>query len=203
MTVFDEASFLRNQRALHEALKSTILAKLQCAKDGREDDVVLINVMQYAILFNADLTCLLRDLEHSVGFWHANIHARQLALTTLECAKGFKSLLGRPLRTVVRGWNPPDEAVDYLGSLHREIVLFYDTHGEAFERLRNAAVAHRDMHAPNQIGQILTLDSKAVEESGWELVSWTNRVHDLCRALLTFSRTGEWSIGALSNQEHR
>ena len=173
-----EATFDLNHQALHKGLRSSIKERGRAEESGDRKRILLSNVEQFALLFNFDLSCLLRDMRARPNTWHTKLHARTLVLAMFECVADFMSLLGRDFRSVVKTIDSDGSLLLETNRLHTELRSFVDRYPR-FEEIRNIATAHRDHDAAVQIHLLETLDVDEVESAGYSMVQWLTRLHDL------------------------
>jgi len=149
---------------------------------GSADDILLINVVQFSLLFNFDLSCLLRDLRARKGTWHVKLHARHLALTMFECVDDFLALLGKDFRALVASTDSTGAALAKLNDLHSHLRVFQDQHRE-FGPIRHNITAHREHNAAVQIHLLQNLDDAAIENAALAMIQWLSNLHALTTSL--------------------
>jgi hypothetical protein len=190
----------RRQQAHEENLEScadTLLAAVERHREavsvGAHDHARVLNVAVFATIWNADLNVLLEDLRRlkdapgTAAGWRRKLTARLLALTIVEAADEFTSLLGREFRSSVNQLNA-ESTVPQLNAVHGELSRFRAAHGGRLRALRNTVVAHRDPDASAQIEALRTLNVGEVETLGWELLRWTNSLHHYVTDVMAASR---------------
>lgn len=183
----DEQAHDTNLRALDQALTESIGLRKRLNALGRADLVAVLNVAQFAILFNFDLSCLLRDTELHRGSWRAKLYSRFLVLLVFECVNDMTTLLGGGFRQCVVDLSPTDSSTDVLmlNQLHKELSDFRRTHDVRLREIRKAVVAHRHHDAEEQIRYLQMLPVREVLELGLQIMDWLNRLYDFLGALLS------------------
>ena len=174
--VAKEETFELNHQLLTDALLSSMTnrARLEATRDST--GLILLNVIQFSLLFNFDLSCLLRDMRARKGTWHVKLHARHLVLTLFECVDDFLALLGKDFRELVAKTPDSEASLVTLNGLHKRLRMFQDGHPE-FQAIRHNVAAHRDHDAAAQIRQLEGLDDAAVEQAGYEMIQWLSDLH--------------------------
>jgi hypothetical protein len=174
--VAKEETFELNHQLLTGALLSSMTNRARLEELGDSTGLILLNVIQFSLLFNFDLSCLLRDMRARKGTWHVKLHARHVVLTIFECVDDFLALLGKDFREVVRKTADSEAALASLNGLHKRLRLFQEGHPE-FQGIRHSIAAHRDHDAAAQIRQLEGLDDSAVEQAGYEMIKWLTDLH--------------------------
>lgn len=177
-----ETTFEYNHQVLTEVLLSSIRNRAALEVVGSADDIRLINVVQFSLLFNFDLSCLLRDLRARKGTWHVKLHARHLALAMFECVEDFLALLGKDFRALVSKTDNTGAALATLNDLHRRLRAFQDQHRD-FGPIRHSITAHREHNAAVQIHLLQNLDDAAIESAAWAMIKWLSDLHAFTTSL--------------------
>lgn len=177
-----ESTFDYNHEVLTGALLSSVRNRSALEAAGSTDDIRLINVVQFSLLFNFDLSCLLRDLRARKGTWHVKLHARNLALTMFECVDDFLALLGKDFRALVARTANAGAALATLNHLHSQLRVFQDQHRD-FGPIRHSITAHREHNAAAQIQLLQNLDDAAIESAAWAMIQWLSDLHAFTTSL--------------------
>jgi hypothetical protein len=138
-----------------------------------------LNVVQFALLFNLDLSTLLEAFDEAVLPWQKRLHARHLILLVFECTQDFIALLGKEFRSVLVRRAHGEELVVRLNALHHQLRTFQDRHAH-FRDLRVSLIAHRDHHAPRLLSSLARVDVKEVDAAVIEMLNWLTDLHNVC-----------------------
>ena len=168
---------VENKAAVERVLKITCSIRDSVDRLGTAHHVALVNVCQFALLFNYDLSCLLHDLTATQIAWHRRLHARHLALTLVECVEDFTALLGKPFRRAISELRLDPATVETLNSLSAELHAFQRQHDRFLRSVRNYTIAHREHDATIQLQWINDLEPKSLGALGDEMMRWTARLH--------------------------
>jgi hypothetical protein len=182
----------RSELTQNLANVEAVLLKIESQRTGHrgptKDEEFLYNTVEFAVIFNGDLTTCLYSVERTLGDWDSRFHARVLALLLLESSKKFKTLLGKDMRAIVRRYGSEKHSED-LTELHSTIVQRSKRFELSLGGLRDNAIAHRDRSAARQLQEIRALDLDSLATEGWEMIRWLNGTYALVTSISEFSRS--------------
>ena len=164
---------IQNRNELQLALASSSEARAYWEQHQGIHEITIVNLAQFVILWNMDLSALLNALDDTEPGWQQKLHARVLALTIYECAEDFTALLGKNLREAITELAGPQQ-LTILNPVSAGINQFWRSHREALKAIRGSIIAHRDHNAKQQIEALNNLSVEEVKSMGWELMKWTN-----------------------------
>jgi hypothetical protein len=168
-----------NVLAGERALEAASQARSGAEAVGDLDAIKLLNVVQFALLFNLDLSVLLEDLNTTSPTWRKRLHARHLILLLFECVDDFVSLLGKEFRSVLLSREHGTELLARLNALHAQLRTFQQRYGH-FRDIRTTLVAHRDHHAPRLLETLEQIRASEVDAAALEMLNWLTALHILC-----------------------
>lgn len=158
--------------ALEESLYATVEARRRLNQQRRDDEVCIVNMIQFLLLFNYDLRCLLEDIRRHREAWHRKLYARHLIVTMFECTDDLTSLLGKNLRNIIDRRIQGSALLQELNGLHETVSQFKSNNDITFRKIRVQVLAHREHDASVQLEILQNLDVRKVEECGCELLEW-------------------------------
>ena len=151
-------SFQENQRAIEANLVARERTRVLADKNNLQEVIFLININQFVMLFNYDLSVLRQDLFVAEPGWRRKLHARLLALTIVEFLEDVGELLGKSFRTRVAAIGDKTASIDRLNSILKQLNQLRATHEAALRDIRNIAIGHKDKDAKRQFEVINNLD---------------------------------------------
>ena len=173
----------RNEETLSKALLATLDARDRLERSNRQDDVVLLNAAQFALLFNFDLSCLVSDVREHRASWRAKLYGRALAMLMYECADDLTHVLGKQFQDLI-ALRYHEHGVSALRSLLAELRPLRQLCEERYGPLRDQVVAHRDHNASTQIALLRRLDIEQAVSTATDFVAWLNRLYEYVTPLL-------------------
>ena len=114
-------SFENQQRAIERNLKSCEAARHEAEKRNLEDIIFIININQFVMLFNYDLSILGYGLLAIEDGWRRKLYARLLALTVVEFLEDIGELLGKNFRSKVAAIDDNSASIDKLNSILKQL----------------------------------------------------------------------------------
>jgi len=150
------------------------LARVQ----GHPDVDRLYNMIQFTLLWQVDLLCLLDELRVRRSGWKRKLFGRHVALVGYEAMKDSKAFLDFQLREILTGYGRLDELEGRLRSVHSSLERLRKGQEEKLGDLRNYTVAHRDEDAAAQLDRLRKLDTKAMARFGEELLAWLTQLYN-------------------------
>jgi hypothetical protein len=179
---------LDNERALTEALLATLPLRAKLEALGRVDDLAVLSVTQYAILFNFDLSCLMSDIAPARGNWRSKLFARTLATALFECVEDVPQLLGKQFRTIVSGRSALDpKLLGDLETLMKDFRSLKTRCQHHFAVVRHGTGAHRDLDASAQIETIKALNTETLITVSQDMMAWLTKLHQYLGRLIDLS----------------
>jgi hypothetical protein len=175
----DEASYRRNYSACEAAVATVARRREEAEEAGDDEATTLLNVIQFALLFNLDLTSLLHDLGAARSNWHQRLHSRHLILLLFECVDDFIALLGKNFRTVISTRPRGNDLLERLNGLHRQLREFQENYTH-FRELRITLIAHRDHDASRLFALLASIDIGEVDAAAGAMLDWLTALHNLC-----------------------
>ncbi len=152
-------------------------AILNARRFGTPDQLLVLNVSLFTVLYNYDLVSLLEELDAPASEWHEGLQARVLALTVYECLEKMSGLLGKEFQAVAKRWAPPQEWFETFKAVGKSLNSYEKQHRRWLAPLRHHAIGHRDGQAMDQLAHIRSLKPEIVVAAGTGLVEWTNRLY--------------------------
>lgn len=183
-----ERSELTQNLANVEAVLLKLATERARTPGSTKDEEFLFNTVEFAVIFNGDLTTCLYSLERTIGDWDSRFHARVLALLLLESSKKFSTLLGKEMRAIVRRYGN-EQHCEQLKALHSTIAQRSKQFERSLGSLRDNAIAHRDRSAARQLREIRSLEVESLTTEGWEMIRWLNLTYALVSSVADFSRS--------------
>ena len=174
------------QKVIRRGLKSAEILRRGAAKyssmipDGAKPASVtigipflvqLINLLEYILLMDYDLSCLFEEMASTRSRWKKRLYARLVVINLYECANDFAFLLGKPLREQLIVIRLPNLDVERR-IIHNEIVKFNKSHNAFLKRIRNSVIGHRDHDAESQIEFIKSFKTNEIYRLGIEYFAW-------------------------------
>lgn len=178
----DAKARAENMLASGDALHKATLARRGLEAEGRTTQVAIMNVAQFALLWNRDLTTLLADLRDGGDPWRVKLHARLLAATMFECVDDFSELLGGDFRRQTGAMS--GSTLAQLNALHGRLEQFKRTNREDLGQIRVTVLAHRDKDASVQLRAMESIDVAHIIRLGTEMLDWTNDLYAYLSALI-------------------
>lgn len=179
-------NYATNSKSLMQLFAQTLEKRSTYEAAGLIHHVRIVNAVQFVVVWNWDLSTLLRLLTElrdpwsiEKG-WQRKLHARTLALTMYESLIKLRDFFDRDwkrrwsLRQALRTLGVEDELSSELDSIHGRIVSTLATHNEVLEGVRKHVIGHRDQDVANQILWMKNADVDELESLGWELLKLTN-----------------------------
>jgi hypothetical protein len=186
-------SFEENQRAIEENLMACERTRGLAEKNNVQDVIFIININQFVMLFNYDLSVLRQDLLATEAGWRRKLHARLLALTIVEFLEDVGELLGKSFRAKVVETGDKTASIDRLNSILKKSSQLRVTHEKALRDLRNIAIGHKDKDAKKQFEVIRNLDVDRLESLGVDMTNWvTSYSLFLTDLIMSMTRQAKW-----------
>lgn len=170
----------RNEESLESTFAMTVRQRRAFEAAGLVHHVRVMNVIQFILIWNWDLSILL-DLLHATPEawsletgWRRKLLARTLALAAYETltklAWAFdptksdrKSSLWRPIRAL----SLETQLGPQLLALHSDVSAVLAQHGPLLEGIRNNIIGHRDNEVSTQLLWMRKADATEIETLGW------------------------------------
>jgi hypothetical protein len=184
----DTLDHARNAASLVALFNQTVARRTDCTRAGLTNHVKVFNAIQFTVVWNWDLTTLLRQLGQTAGpwtlekGWQRKLLARTLALTIYESLIKLKEFFDKDrnrrwsLRRALRALKVEEGLAPALDAVHAQIEQVLISHGPLLEGIRTNIIGHRDQDVAAQLEWMRKTDVDEMERLGWDLLDLTNRV---------------------------
>jgi hypothetical protein len=187
----------RNEDSLESAFSTALRHRRAFEAAGLVHHVRVVNVIQFVLIWNWDLSILLDLLRatpeawNPEAGWRRKLLGRTLALVAYETltklAWAFdpakadrKSSLWRPIRAL----SLESQLGPELLALHSDVAAVLGRHGPLLQGIRNNIIGHRDSEVATQLLWMRRADATEIETLGWELMTLTNRALGSLRTIV-------------------
>lgn len=143
---------LDNTAAFHRSLPSDVL----------EQEGDLLNALEFVLLLQFDLTCLLQAFVANTGTLKGSLFGRLVLLTVHESLLTMRSLFSRQFRERMTNYLADPLVDDALRRIHSSIHRLFEESERRFGDVRNGIVAHRDASAARQLDLIEVADQEQI-----------------------------------------
>ena len=163
LTIFPHAKLRRNIHRKTCAAEATLATlrkeKARAVEHGAVTFAKFADIGIYLVITSIDLTALLSRqlLEHDPVL--KNVYSRYLILVMYELADDFPDLFGKRLREAVQQLPGGQKHLADCNALADTIRRIRKEHSADFRKIRNVAVAHRDMDGVKQLDALDSVDS--------------------------------------------
>jgi hypothetical protein len=165
-------SFEENQQAIARNLEACEKAREVAEKNNLEDVIFIININQFVMLFNYDLSVLGHDLVVTEDGWRRKLYARLLSLTIVEFLEDVGELLGKDFRTKVLAIGDRSASIARLNSILKQLSQLRGKHEKDLRSIRNVVIGHKDKDAKRQIEVISSLDIAGLQSLAVDMTKW-------------------------------
>jgi hypothetical protein len=165
-------SFEENQSALERNLDAVARARSVAEQNNLEVVVFILNVGQFAAIFNYDLSILRQELLSTESEWRKRLYARLLALTVVEFFEDIGELSGKVYRNEIALLGDQVASIDRLKPVLKQLSQLRAKHEKDLRLIRNIAIGHRDKNAKAQIELINKLDIIGLQDLALDITDW-------------------------------
>lgn len=177
-----------NAGAAESALLESIRLRKMFESRGDVHRLRLVNLQQFVLLWNWDLTTILSDLRTEGTDWsfkgsfRRKLHARLLALTAYESLRTLDRLLDPgshrkwAIATSLRVLSVSPDVQDAFYRAHIAVLETLAAHDALLVGIRKNIIAHRDQDVSVQLSWFKQANSDELERLGWELLTLTTNL---------------------------
>ena len=162
--------------ALNKQL-ATMDVLLEVANDTKNEPLrKLVNVNQYCLVIQRDLTVLLTNMRVSDDLWLKNLYARNLALLLHEYLRKIGGLLSLDVREEFEAVVVDDGPRKEFEGLLSGLKTLKRARLRHLKPVRNAVIAHRHLDASVQLEMIANVDSELIARIANEVTTMQLRI---------------------------
>ena len=151
------------------ALKEVANTRKKLEKYSVSDVLCLYDAAQFCIMFDADMTILVRDMCCTSDWWQSRLYGRLLAMTMVECVEDIPAVLGKRFRESMRLVVSGDLQRERIIAISKSLSEFRKRNEAELRNVRRTAAAHRDHNVNVQFDVIDKLDLKKLNALSGEL----------------------------------
>ena len=113
----------------------------------------LSNLIQYILIIEVDLWCLLEDMVVTRSRWKKRLYARLIAITMFECFDDLNYLLGKPLRDQLMKAHLSHFETNRQ-KIHSQFSALNKKYKAPLKIIRNCSIGHREHSVEKQLEAI-------------------------------------------------
>jgi len=146
-----------------EALLSSIEYRRKLKYNGVEFDEDILNILEFILLLNFEINCLLTDMVNSTSKLGPNLYGRHILLIIHESTLTLRSILAKQFKEDSE-YVFKSIKIDELKNIHSRICKLHDKAVKKFGDVRNGITAHKDKDPDIRIKLIEDSDVREVTD---------------------------------------
>lgn len=169
--------FSQNLKSVEALLNSSIEWRKNCERFEVDSLIQLANIIQFIILVNYDMSCLLDDMCRKHSRLKRKIYTKHLILVMFEGTEDLKELLGKKVQDILKELNCSESMINQIRQLHKELHEFINKNYSFFRQVRNTVIAHREHNAQEQIELLNALNDFETIIVGGEFIELITKLN--------------------------
>lgn len=171
-----EKNFKKNIGVLEGTLETLRQEKKRAEGHGALSLAEVHNTGIYLVLFNFDLTVLMKLMLLERNESIRKVYAKQLALLIYEMFEDFSEIFGKNILEVIKGLPQKDKLMHDFKEIGQGLRNYKKVYEKELRNIRNIVVAHRDHDGNAQIQALSEIDTKEIQILAGEIETWNWQV---------------------------